>query len=438
MRIAYLTAGAAGMYCGSCMHDNALARQLQKRGVDCVLQPVYTPIRTDEDDVSRNEVFFGGIQIYLLQKLPWLRYVPAALRHWLDSPRLLRWATQGTGEANVKMLGELTISMLRGMHGRQRDEVLRLAKWLREDLDPSCVLMSNFLIGGAIPEIRKFCPQASIAVTLQGDDIFLDHLGAHHRAQVIELLQSLVADVDQFIVHSAFYGQKMAALLDIPAKKIIQLPLAIDCEPFDHPRAPTARDEVHIGYLARLAPEKGLHHLVDAFVALQDQPLPPTRLRIAGWQGSHHAGYIAELQSRLQHAGLQDRVDFVGSPDLAGKCRFLREIDILSVPTQYADPKGLFILEAWAAGVPVVQPDHGGFPELLAAGGGGRLVAPGNTAQLAAALAGLVSDPQLRQSLGENGRQYVRGHATIAHQADRLLEALRYGEVCSKTGSLPS
>ena len=52
MRVVYLIAGAGGMYCGSCLRDNRLAATLIKQGRDVVLVPLYTPIRTDEADVS--------------------------------------------------------------------------------------------------------------------------------------------------------------------------------------------------------------------------------------------------------------------------------------------------------------------------------------------------------------------------------------------------
>ncbi len=431
MKIAYLTAGAAGMYCGSCMHDNALARQLQKQGVDCLLLPVYTPIRTDEQDVSVEQVFFGGVHIYLLQKMPWLRHLPSALWRALDTPRFLRWATRGAGSTSPQLLGDLAVSMLQGRHGKQRDEVERLATWLGQDLQPDCVLLSNLLIGGAIPAIRQACPDASICVTLQGDDIFIDHLPQQDRQRVLELMQGLVPQVDRFIVHSRFYADKMSGLLQIPQDKIVVLPLAIDATPFSSQARSQARsqaalgDQRNIGYLARLAPEKGLHHLVDAFINLSARAgNENVRLHIAGWQGEQHKAYVDELNGRLQASGTLDRVHFHGSPDLAGKTEFLKQIDVLCVPTDYQDPKGLFVLEAWASGVPVVQPEHGAFPELLAASGGGCLVPPGNPVALADQLHALLADAPLRQRLGAAGKQYVQAHATIEQHAHQLLAIL--------------
>ena len=426
MRIAYLTAGAAGMFCGSCMHDNALARTLQKRGVDCLLLPIYTPIRTDEQDVSADQLFFGGINVYLQQKMPWTRFVPGPVRRVLDSPRLLRWAAGRVTSTDAALLGDLTVSMLRGRAGRQRSEVDRLVQWLAEHMRPDCVILSNFLIGGCIPALRERL-HSRICVTLQGDDIFLDHLPPASRDQVIELLSDLVGHVDAFLVNSTFYGDKMAAILKIPPHKIHHLPLAIDTTPFLQlaaPPLPVERDEgvLRIGYLARLAPEKGLHHLVEAFVDLSRRPQSQrSELHVAGWLGEQHREYVAALADQIRRAGLADRYRYHGSPDLAGKLKFLQNIDVLSVPTTYEEPKGLFVLEAMAAGVPVVQPAHGAFPEMITATGGGWLFPPGNPAALADRLHACVTDPHTRRQLGQTGKLAVLQQRTLEQQADQLL-----------------
>jgi len=195
-------------------------------------------------------------------------------------------------------------------------------------------------------------------------------------------------------------------------------------------------EQVHIGYLARLAPEKGLHHLIDAFIDIRSRESgKQARLHIAGWEGDQHRGYVADLKHRLSTAGATAHVQFHGSPDLDGKRNFLRQLDLLCVPTDYHDPKGLFVLEAWAAGVPVVQPDHGAFPEMIAASGGGWIVPPGNPQALAEQLHVLLADAATRKRYGEAGRQYVLSKATIAHQATQLLEAIAAIETAPKQGA---
>src|SRR4051812_10075002 len=94
MRIAFITAGAAGMFCGSCMRDNTLVAALNRLGHEAVLVPTYTPIRTDETDVSEGRVFYGGINVYLEQKSWLFRHTPRFVDWLLNRPALLRWASK--------------------------------------------------------------------------------------------------------------------------------------------------------------------------------------------------------------------------------------------------------------------------------------------------------------------------------------------------------
>jgi hypothetical protein len=85
VRILSITAGAANMYCGSCLRDNALAGALLKLGHDVTLMPVYTPTRTDEENVSRDRVFFGGVSVFLQQYAAVFRRTPWLLDRIWDS-----------------------------------------------------------------------------------------------------------------------------------------------------------------------------------------------------------------------------------------------------------------------------------------------------------------------------------------------------------------
>ena len=451
-RAVFLTAGAAGMYCGSCMHDNSLAKALRDRGVDCLLQPIYTPIRTDESSIASDRVFFGGVHIYLLQRLPWLRLVPRPLRRWLDWPLLIRLATRRVRSTDPAQLGTLTISMLRGLQGAQREEVARLVDWLAREMKPDAILLTNLLIGGVLPSIRAALPKTRLIVILQGDDIFLDYLPEKPRAEAIALCRDLARHVDRFVVNSRFYRDKMAQLFGLPVDKFDIVPLSIDHSPFSplvlmplneiapdeenqvgpglqsapdtvlrQTQMSTGGGEFRIGYLARISPEKGLHHLVDAFVRLGHRAgYERTTLHAAGWLGETHQGYLDGLRRRVEDAGLGGRFTYHGSPDLVGKAEFLRSLDVLSVPTDYADPKGLFVLEALAAGVPVIQPDHGAFPELIESTGGGLLFRTGDVESLCESIHRIKTDEALRHRLGQQGRQRVLQLHGIETAAERM------------------
>lgn len=423
------------------MHDNSLAKAMRANGDDVLLQPVYTPIRTDEPGIASKEIFLGGIQMYLLQQVPMLRWVPRGLRSWLDRPGVIRAATRKAVGTDAAKLGELTLSMLRGEHGRQASEVERLVHWLETDMRPDAIILSNLLIGGVIPPIAKRLPDTKIIVVLQGDDIFLDQLPDQFRSQAIELCSQLAESVDTFVTYSRFYRDKMCSMLRIPPAKFEIHPLSIDLKPFrkhDPGAKPVlgrvaeaahakASGEFRIGYFARIAPEKGLHVLAEAFERLARDPHNShITLHAAGWLGEHHRPYLDELTGKLRSANLSGRFFYHGSPSLEEKVSLLGSFDLLSVPAPYEDPKGLFVLEALAAGVPVLQPAHGAFVELIEATGGGECFPPHEAGQLAEHIV----------ALSRNAAQLAEYQTIAQHRltANHSIEsaAARMHETCAR------
>lgn len=422
MQIVYLTAGAAGMYCGSCLHDNALAKALIAAGHDALLVPTYTPILTDEKSVARDQLFYGGLNVYLQQIIPLARWIPRWADRFLSSPKLVGWIAARSMGTTADKLGGLTVSMLQGKHGNQAKEVDRLVDWLATEMHPDVLVFSNLLIGGAIPEIRRRvnCP---VVVVLQGDDAFFDQLSEPYRSQSMQLLRELAQQVDMFLVHSRAYGERMQERLGFRPDQWQVNPLSLDTKDFVEltRQPPTADKTPVVGYLARLAPEKGLHVLVDAYLQMV-QRHPTVRLEIAGWLGPQHHDYWEDLQKKLSEAGLADRVHYWGSVDRAGKLDFLRSIDLLCVPAIHFEPKGLFVLEALAAGVPVVLPEHAAFPELIERLGGGHLVPAGNIDALAQQLLTVINDLPAAFLLGSAGRSRVLTEATTQLEAVRFIE----------------
>lgn len=423
------------MYCGSCMHDNTLARGLAQHDIDCLLVPLYTPIRTDEQDNSLDRLFFGGINVYLQQRWPSLAYLPTWLDGLLNRPRLVRWLAAGNLQTSPSFLGSLTVSMLRGMEGNQRKEVRRLVEWLRREIKPDLVLLTNMLIAGCVPELKRRL-DVPVLVTLQGDDIFYNHLPEPYRQQAIAAMRSLVPQIDGFVVHSQAYADKMAEDLAIAPNRFLITPLGIDVSSVvDSPQpaalstAPTenhpAGHRVTIGFLARLAPEKGLDVLVEAFIVAAQQAWGQSlELAIAGWQGPQHLAFREQLEQRIAQANLSHRYRCYPDPDQAGKRRFLSQIDLLCVPTSYHDPKGLFVLEAVAAGVPYLQPAHGAFPELHHRLAAGELFSPNTPQALTDALQQLL--PRLTQLQQTTRRRLPELHQEIglSRMATRTLHAV--------------
>jgi glycosyltransferase involved in cell wall biosynthesis len=407
MRIAYITAGAAGMYCGSCMHDNTLVAELQRQGHDALLIPTYTPITTDEPDVSQKRVFFGGINVYLQQKLSLFRHTPWLFDRLLDAPRLLRWVSRFAVKTKAEELGDLTVSMLQGEHGHQRKEIAKLVCWLADDIKPEIIVLTNALLSGMVHEIKQQL-RVPVLCTLQGDDVFLEALPEAFRAQCIQLIRDHCREIDGFIATSRYYADFMAGYLSIPRERFHVVYPGLNLAGHGGPRPARDKPPFVIGYFARICPEKGLHCLVEAFRLLRNQPdAPPCRLHVSGWLGENNKPYLENLRQQLHSAALAEDFVHVESPDHAGKVRFLQGLDVLSVPTVYREPKGLYILEALANGVPVVQPRHGSFPELIELTGGGHLVNSDDPEDLARGLARVLSDQAYREELGRKGKEAV-------------------------------
>jgi glycosyltransferase involved in cell wall biosynthesis len=432
MKIAYLAAGAAGRYCGTCLHDNTLAAALTKLGVEILLVPTYTPLRTDEESVSLPRVFFGGVNVYLQQKSALFRHTPWFLDSLFDSPRLLDWLSRRSSGMKVAKLGALTVSTLEGRHGRQRKEITKLLDWLKRDVRPDIVQVSNVLMVGILPALREGLG-APVICNLSGEDIFLEQLEEPHYSQARVLLKQRAREVDRFTALNNYFADFMADYLDVDRRKIDVIPHGLNLE--GHGMRP-ARDaggpdagkprEFVIGYFARVAVEKGLHLLAEAFCLLAGRSdLPPLRLKVAGYMSSADQAYFQQVAARIQTAGLADRFEYIGELDRAGKIAFLQSLDVMSVPTVYHESKGLSVLEAMANGVPVVLPRHGAFPELIETTGAGLLCEPLNPAALADAIAELIRDPARAAECGRRGYEAIRKNHTAEHMAQEHVALYR-------------
>lgn len=421
MKIALITAGAAGMYCGSCINDNTLATALRQAGHDAILIPTYTPIRTDEPDASISRVFLGGINVYLQQKFPLFRHTPRWLDWLWDFPALLRWVSRFAVSTSAKDLGELTVSMLKGIHGNQQKELEILAAWLGDTFQPDVIHLSNLLLSGLIEPIRKRC-SARIVCSLQGDDIFLESLPAGFREEAMGLILENSSKVDVIVAASTNYADRMSGYLGIAREKIqVVLPGITSLEsPLTKANTP-ARNT--LGYFARICPEKGFHLLVDAWIDLRKRnPGNKVILKVSGWLGKNNEAYFKTQLEKIRAAGLSGDFFKVDCPDAQSKAAFFESIDLLSVPSPYLEPKGLYILEAWSHGVPVLQPDHGSFPELLEkAGGGGWLFRPNDLNQLTVKLEELLANHDTLKKQGEIGRGSVQGYFHCRRMASDYL-----------------
>jgi glycosyltransferase involved in cell wall biosynthesis len=421
MKILSITAGAAGMYCGSCLRDNALAAELIAEGHDVILLPLYTPTLTDEPNVSANKVFFGGISVYLEQKMALFRNLPPVMDRLWDSTYALRAASKSSISTSPQLLGEMTVSMLKGVKGNQRKEFGKLLDWLLREPPPDVVSLPNSLLIGLAGPI-KGALKRPITCTLQGEDLFLEGLPEPYRTQSLELIRGHIEHVDTFIAVSEYCAGYMSGYLGIPEHKMSVVPLGINLKGYE-PGWQLHTNCFTVGYFARVCPEKGLHTLCEAYRHLREKTeFSGATLEAAGYLAPEHKPYLKKIERQMKDWGLGQEFQYRGVLDRAQKVDFLRNLNVLSVPSSYNEPKGIYLLEAMANGVPVVQPRRGAFPEILGKTGGGILVEPDDIGSLADGILSLWKDPALAEELGRRGATGVREHYNVARMAHRTLD----------------
>jgi glycosyltransferase involved in cell wall biosynthesis len=398
--------------------------------------PLYLPLTLDEADQSAGmPIFFGGINVYLAQKAALFREAPGWLRDLFASRRLLQWAAGKAAKTRAADLGELTLSMLRGEAGNQARELEELLAWLKTQPKPDVICLSNALLIGMARRLKSDLG-APVACALQGEDLFLDALPESHRAACWRLLAERAAEVDLFIAPSRYFGNLMRERLGLPADRVRVVYNGINLEGYQseggRQKAEGRRQKAEgegagvlaLGYFARMCPEKGLDTLVEAYLRLRQRGrVVQLKLRVGGSCGPADEAFVNSLRERLAAGAVLGDVEFHPNVDRVGKLAFLQSLTVFSVPARYGEAFGLYVIEALAAGVPVVLPRLAAFPELIEATGGGVLCAADDPSALAEAIEALLLDSARARALGDAGRHAVFERFSAPAMARELADA---------------
>ena len=385
MKIALLTPGTGNFHCGSCLRDHTLVRALRRLGHDAHLVPMYLPQVADGDTGALEHapltqpdggLFFGGVNVYLQQKLALFRHTPRWLDRLLDTTPLLRGAAAMAGMTSPRDLGQITHSMLLGEHGRQTKELHRLTNWLKATDHPEVVCLNNALLLGLARPIREALG-VPVCCTLQGEDSFLDTLAEPYRERAWQAVAERSRDVDVFLAVSAWHAQRMADRGGIDRERIRVVHNGIPIDDLSPHNPGKLTTPSMVGYVARMSKTKGLDTLVQAFIQLKQKPdMERARLCVVGAETPADRAFVRVMKDQLDRAGLAGFAAFHPNVIREHKAALLGEMSVLSVPATYGESFGLYVLEAWACGVPVVQPRSAGFVELLESTGGGVLCEP--------------------------------------------------------------
>jgi len=382
------------------------------------MAPMYLPVFTDEPDLTRDTpVFFGGINVYLKERLPLFRKAPRWLSGALDSRWLLRLAARRAGSTRPRDLGPMTLAMIRGDSAYHREETGRMLDWLLKDAPPDVVHIGTSMLIGLARRIRERT-DAPILVSLQDEDVWLDALDPADRDRCWEAIGERVSDVARFVTVSEWYRGEVLKRLPVPPDRFDVVRIGIDTGAFSpaesSPKPPT------IGYLSRMSRSVGLETLFDAFLRIKRMPdLRDVRFSAMGGQTGDDSRFLASLRARARREGVDRDVEFLSDFSRGGRATFLRSLSVLSVPIPAGEAFGTFMIESMAAGVPVVQPRVGAFSEIVEMTGGGWICEPG-AESLAGAIAGVLRDPAEAAARGRKGRDSVLKSFTIARMAGEM------------------
>jgi glycosyltransferase involved in cell wall biosynthesis len=425
MNIVHIVPGSGGgFYCQNCVRDIGLVKALQAAGHDMLFVPMYLPsMELADSAVAQSPVFFGAVNTWLQQKLPFYRRLPPAWRRLLDAPGVLRWAAGQAGTTQAAGLGDLTLGMLEGREGRHRDALDQMAVWLKTQPPPDIIHISNALLLGLAPLLRETFG-ARIVCTLQDEDTWLDALPPDYRERCWARVKALSHAVDRFLPVSATYSEIMQARLGLAASRCSTIPIGIDVDAFSPPAAPP--ETPTLGFLSELTPSRGLDTLLEAFLLLRGRPeLATLQLRITGGDSGASTPFLKRLHARIVASGQASAVAFVDAFREPHRSAFLRSLSVLSVPARRPEAFGLFQIEAMACGVPVVQPRLGAYLEIVAATGGGVIYDGATPAALAGALAPLLTDRALAARYGAAGRTAVVETYSLARMVAEVARVYR-------------
>jgi len=426
MKIVQIIPGVGGaFYCQNCLRDRELVMELRARGHDVVMAPMYLPVFSEGEDMASDvPVFYGAVGVYLGQYFPWLAQAPKAVKNLINSRSLLSWIADRAGTMRANGLEGMTLSVLEGENGEQKSELDRLVAWLVQEGKPDIIHLSNALLLGLAGRIRQDL-NVPVVCTLQDEDSWIDSMEPSASEKAWNLIAKRSADVAAFTPVSSYYGNLIQKRLKLGPERFHVVPAGINADGYGV--SEPGKEPVTIGYLSRMAESLGLEILVDAFMMMKvNDRVKNLRLRVMGGRTPEDAPFLKKLRRKLSRWNMEKDVEFIEGFDRSQRIEFLKSLSVMSVPMPHPEAFGLFMLEAMAAGVPVVQPEIGAFPEIIEATGGGICYAPNDVVTLTGVLEKLLLDRKRLQQLAMEGRNAVVEKYSIGKVAERMLEV--YGK----------
>ncbi|NOU16421.1 MAG: glycosyltransferase family 4 protein [Bacteroidales bacterium] len=422
MKVVNIVPGFGGtFYCGNCLRDSAYVKSLKAEGHEAITLPLYLPL-TSKDYTSENDipVFYGAVNIYLGQNFRLFRRMPKWLHNFFNSPFILRYAAKKSGSTRAAGLEEMTISMLKGADGFQKDELDELIYFLKHHEKPDVVHLSNALLLGLARKIKDEL-QIPVVCSLQDEDVWVDAMDEPYRSRIWKLMGEKAFDTDALIAVSDFFAKQMKQKMSIPNEMLHVVHIGVDPSKYSV-KVPNL-DVPTIGYLSRLNKENGFEILVDAFIRLKENPkFSNARLKVTGGKTGDDDKFISRQVDKLKREGFQNDIEFIEDFRTESLGNFFEGLTLLSVPVLEGEAFGLYQIESLASGIPLVQPRLGAFPEIIEASGGGVIYQPNTSEALAQKLAEVLSDSEQIKLMSINGRKSVEEKFNTSILIQRMIE----------------
>ena len=420
MNIIQIIPGSGGsFYCGNCLRDSKFFYALRDTGHEVTKIPMYLPLFSDEHDLSDIPVFYGAISTYLKQLYPIFRKAPAWFDKLLNSKPMLKLAASQAGSTRAKGLEDMTISMLLGEEGKQKDELHHMLNWMAEHCKPDIVHLSNALLLGLAGPIRERL-QTKIVCSLQDEDVWVDVMHEGIRQKIWNLMSEKAKDVDLFISVSDYFKGVSLDRMQIPSEKIKIIHLGVDAADYSFKNA--TEKPRNIGYISRMNPDNGFDIVTEAFIQLKKQKgFDDVGLVLTGGHTGDDKKFIHQQKKLMAENNLMDKVEFIDEFEGEARQEFFNKVAVLSVPVKNGEAFGIYLTEALAAGIPVVQPKLGAFPEIVDISKGGLIYYPNTAEKLAESLALLFNNKDKLSQLSINGHRSIEDHFNIHKLSDKMI-----------------
>jgi glycosyltransferase involved in cell wall biosynthesis len=421
MNIIQIIPGSGGsFYCGNCLRDSKYFNALRAEGHQVMKIPMYLPLFADEHDISDVPIFYGAISLYLKQVYPIFRKAPKWVDNLLNSKPMMKIAASMAGSTNAKGLEDMTLSMLLGEQGQQKEELEHMVNWIAEHCKPDIIHISNALLLGLAKRLKEKIG-VPVLCSLQDEDVWIDPMHSNFQEKIWNLMHERAKDVDMLVSVSHFFAGVMKKRMNLPDEKVKTIHLGVDAN--DYQYISTTGKPRNVGYISRMCHKDGFDIVVDAFINLKKKPgFEDVKLIATGGSTGDDAQFLKEQKQKLKNNNLLDHFEI--SPDFEGKSvnDFFKKVVMVSVPVRIGEAFGMYLLESMASGVPVVQPALGAFPEIIGLSGGGVTYMPNTPEKLSETWAELLNNPEKLEKLSRDGYEGTKKHFYIHNHANEIIE----------------